>query len=73
MRPETETTKPIFTVREMQVLQLISEGLTNKEIAGKLSTSVRTIETRRYNMMNKSHTSNTATLIKFAVKNNLVV
>jgi DNA-binding NarL/FixJ family response regulator len=58
--------------REMDVLILIAEGLTNTEIANKLFTSVRTIETRRKKLLEKTNTTNTATLIKFAVKQNLV-
>jgi DNA-binding NarL/FixJ family response regulator len=56
----------------MDVLQLIGEGLTNAEIADKLFTSVRTIETRRKNLLDKTKTKNTATLIKYAVKNGLL-
>jgi DNA-binding NarL/FixJ family response regulator len=61
-----------ITEREMDVLQLIGEGLTNAEIADKLFTSVRTIETRRKNLLDKTKTKNTATLIKYAVKNGLL-
>lgn len=61
-----------ITEREMAVLKLIGEGLTNTEIAEKLFTSVRTIETRRKNLLQKTKTTNTATLIRFAVKNGLL-
>lgn len=58
--------------REKDVLELIGEGNTNAEIAQKLFTSVRTIETRRKNLLVKTGTSNTATLIKFAVRNGML-
>jgi two-component system response regulator NreC len=57
---------------EMDVLNLIAEGLTNAQIANKLHTSVRTIETRRKKLLDKTSTSNTATLIRFAVLNGLI-
>jgi DNA-binding NarL/FixJ family response regulator len=56
----------------MDVLKLIAQGLTNVEIANKLFTSVRTIETRRKNLLDKTKTTNTATLIKYSVLNGLI-
>jgi DNA-binding NarL/FixJ family response regulator len=61
-----------ITPREMQVLKLVAEGKTNVEIAKELFTSVRTIETRRKNLLDKTKSTNTATLIRYAVKNGLV-
>lgn len=58
--------------REMDVLVRIAEGKTNQQIADELFTSVRTIETRRKNLLEKTGTNNTATLIKYAVLNGLV-
>jgi DNA-binding NarL/FixJ family response regulator len=58
--------------REKDVLELIAEGLTNVEIAKKLCNSVRTIETRRQKLLQKTGTTNTATLIRFAVQNQLI-
>jgi two-component system, NarL family, response regulator NreC len=62
----------IFTLSELKVLQLASDGHTNKDIASALLISVRAVETRRASMMLKSGTKNAASLIKFAVKNRLV-
>jgi DNA-binding NarL/FixJ family response regulator len=53
--------------RELEVLQLISQGLTTGEIAEKLFLSKRTIETHRQNMMEKMQVKNTAALIKQAM------
>lgn len=58
--------------RELEVLRLIAEGLTNAEIADQLFTSKRTIETHRQNIIEKTKTKNTAALIKFAVSNGLL-
>lgn len=58
--------------RELEVLRLIAEGLTNAEIADQLFTSKRTIETHRQNIIEKTKTKNTAALVKFAVSNGLL-
>lgn len=58
--------------REMEVLKLIAEGYTNAEIADKLFTSKRTIESHRQNLLEKTQSNNTATLIKYAIHNGLV-
>jgi len=59
--------------REMDVLRLIAEGLTNTQMANRLFTSVRTIETRRKRLLEKTNTNNTATLVKFALSNGWIV
>jgi DNA-binding NarL/FixJ family response regulator len=58
--------------RELEVLTLIAEGLTNAEIADKLFTSKRTIETHRQNIIEKTQAKNTAALIKFAVSQGML-
>lgn len=58
--------------REIQVLRLIASEYTNAEIAKKLKLSRRTIDSHRYNIVNKINAKNTAGLIKFAIQNNLV-
>ncbi|MBO2010019.1 LuxR C-terminal-related transcriptional regulator [Hymenobacter negativus] len=58
--------------REMEVLSLVAEGLTNAEIAVRLFTSKRTIETHRQNIMEKTQTRNTASLIKLAARQGLL-
>lgn len=62
----------VLSKRETEVLQLIAEGLTNAEIANKLFTSKRTIETHRQNIIGKTQTKNTASLIRFAVSEGIV-
>ncbi len=58
--------------REMEVLGLIAQGYTNAQIADKLFTSKRTIETHRQNLLEKTNSSNTATLIRYAVLRGLI-
>ena len=61
-----------LTERERQVLELIAEGLSNKEAASKLGVGVRTIETHRERIMRKLNIHNAAGLTRFAIANNLV-
>jgi DNA-binding NarL/FixJ family response regulator len=61
-----------LTKREREVLQLIVEGLTNAEMAEKLFTSKRTVETHRQNIIAKTQAKNTAALVRFAVSAGLV-
>lgn len=58
-----------FSERELEVLHLIAEGLTNDEMSDKLFLSKRTVEGHRQSLLNKTGSRNTATLIRFAVRN----
>ncbi|GAB3818646.1 response regulator transcription factor [Pontibacter rugosus] len=58
--------------RELEVLNLISNGFTNAAIAEQLFTSKRTIETHRQNLLEKTQTKNTAALIKYAILRGLI-
>ncbi|MGZ4158606.1 MAG: response regulator transcription factor, partial [Bacteroidia bacterium] len=58
--------------REMEIIKLIAEGFSNKEVADKLFLSTHTITTHRKNIMNKLGVNNTAGLVLFAVRENLV-
>lgn len=57
--------------REREVLQLIAEGLSTKEIAARLHLSVKTVETHRRQIMEKLGIYNVAGLIKYAVREGL--
>ncbi|WP_114938595.1 response regulator [Mucilaginibacter endophyticus] len=61
-----------FSGREMEVLQLISDGCTNQEIAEKLFTSRRTVEGHRQAMIIKTGVRNTPALVKYAMRYNLL-
>lgn len=63
---------PALTKREKEILQLISEGLTNNQIAEKLFISPLTVDSHRKNLLTKLNVNNTASLIKLAVQNGLV-
>jgi two-component system response regulator NreC len=62
----------LLTDRETEVLQLIAEGFSNKEIGAKLFISHRTVDTHRTNLMKKLNVGNIAGLISFAIKKGLV-
>ncbi|MCF6366447.1 MAG: response regulator [Bacteroidales bacterium] len=61
-----------LTKRELEVLQLICDGFTNVKIAEKLFISNRTVDNHRANLLLKTSTGNTASLVAFAIKNNFV-
>jgi DNA-binding NarL/FixJ family response regulator len=58
--------------RELEVLQLICDGLSNKEIAAKLGLSANTVAVHRANIMNTLGVHKTAELVVYAIKNGLV-
>lgn len=62
----------ILTERERAVLQLVAEGRTTKEIADRLGTAVKTVETHRSNICGKLDIHDIATLTRFAVRHGLV-
>lgn len=61
-----------LTAREREVIQLIVEGQSTKEVATTLGVSVKTAETHRSNVMRKLHVHSVSELVLFAVRNNLV-
>ena len=69
---QTEPTAfTVLTAREREVLQLIAEGNTTKEIASALQVSVKTIETHRQQMMEKLNIRSIAELTKYAIREGL--
>ena len=58
--------------RELEIIKLVAGGLSNKEIAGKLFISPRTVDTHRTNLMKKLDIHNVAGLVRFAFQNKLV-
>lgn len=61
-----------LTEREIEVLKHAAEGLTNKEIADRLFISVRTVDTHKRNLLQKLGVKNTAGLINYAIKHNII-
>jgi DNA-binding NarL/FixJ family response regulator len=69
---QTEPTAfTVLTAREREVLQLIAEGRSTKEIASALQVSVKTIETHRQQMMEKLNIRSVAELTKYAIREGL--
>src|SRR5262245_13803271 len=62
-----------LTQRERQVLQLVAEGKSNKEIATLMDLGVSTVETHRKHVMEKLGLHNTADLVRFAIRHRVVV
>jgi two-component system nitrate/nitrite response regulator NarL len=63
---------PALTSREREVLMLIADGLSNKEIACQLNVGVRTVETHRERIMRKLDIHSVAGLTKYAISTGLV-
>ena len=61
-----------LTERESQIIRLLAQGLSNSEIAEKLFVSLRTIETTKSRMMQKTMTRNSAGLVIWAIKNKII-
>ena len=61
-----------LTPRERQVLQLIAEGKTTKEVASLLGISAKTAEAHRTKIMNKLETHGTAGLVRYAIRRGLI-
>lgn len=57
--------------REREVLQLLAEGHSTKEVAARLTVSIKTIETHRQNLMRKLGLGSTAQLVKYAIREGL--
>ncbi len=61
-----------LTKREREILKLIADGLSYKEIGAELFISVRTVETHKNNILQKLELKSTIDLVKFAIKNDLI-
>jgi DNA-binding NarL/FixJ family response regulator len=69
---EQETKTANLSKREREILGKICEGLSNQEIAEALFISKRTVDKHRANLLGKTNSKNTASLILFAIKNKLI-
>lgn len=69
---EQETKSANLSRREKEILAKICEGLSNQEIADTLFISKRTVDKHRANLLGKTNSKNTASLILFAIKNKLI-
>ncbi len=64
---ELDATPVVITKREQEILDLVAKGKTSQYIAEKLFISVRTVESHRYNLMQKLDVSNVAELIRYSI------
>ena len=61
-----------LTGREVQVIQLLADGKSNKQVADELGVSTRTVESHRNHIMRKMNFTSFSDLIRFAVRANLI-
>jgi len=71
-RPDDEQQLDILTPRELQVLKLIAEAHTSKEIAQELVISVKTVERHRQNILDKLGMSDRVELTRYAIRRGLI-
>jgi DNA-binding NarL/FixJ family response regulator len=74
-KPASRQTPPLhtsLTAREREVVQLLAEGKSSKEVAVALGISVKTADTHRSNIMRKLEIHSVSELVRYAVKNNMI-
>jgi DNA-binding NarL/FixJ family response regulator len=69
---EAQETAQTLSVREREIVQLLAEGASNKEVARALGISVKTAETHRSNIMRKMQFASLSDLVKYAVRNKII-
>jgi DNA-binding NarL/FixJ family response regulator len=70
--PNPKLATPLPSSREMEVLQLVAEGRTNKEMAGLMGISIKTVEKHRHNLMEKLNIHDIAGLTRYAIENGII-
>jgi two-component system, NarL family, response regulator NreC len=68
----TRTRYDLLTSREREVLKLLADGLSSKEIASRLELSVKTVDVHKYNLMRKLGVHDRAGLVKYALRRKLI-
>lgn len=71
-KKEERINKACFTKREIEIITLIAEGKTNKEIAEQLNISIRTVDSHKNHIMQKLKVKSSVEIVKFAIKNDLI-
>jgi DNA-binding NarL/FixJ family response regulator len=69
---ETPETAQTLSAREREIVQLLAEGSSNKDVARALGISVKTAETHRSNIMRKMQFASLSDLVKYAVRNKII-
>ena len=70
--PEPESPKLRLTPRQREIVQLLAEGKSSKEVASALGLSVKTAETHRANIMRRLDCHSVSELVRYAVRNNII-
>lgn len=68
----SDLTSAGVTVREREIIQLVAEGQSNKEVAAALGISVKTVEAHRANIMRKLHLRSVSDLVRYAIRNRIM-
>jgi DNA-binding NarL/FixJ family response regulator len=68
----TDTPEDALTERELEVLSLVAEGLTNRQIALKLNISIKTVQSHRANLMDKLNLHDRTELVRYAIRRGLI-
>ncbi|MEM6342796.1 MAG: response regulator transcription factor [Bacteroidota bacterium] len=72
IREANEPPKPKLSKRQIQIVELLKQGLTTEEVANKLFISANTVHTHRRNMLQKLNLGNTVELVVWAIKEGLI-
>jgi len=67
-----ETPADRLTPREREIVQLVAEGKSNKEISAALNISLKTVEAHRSHVMHKLSLSSISELVRYAIRNKIV-
>ncbi len=70
--PIPELVSDRLTSREREIVQLLAEGKSSKEVASSLGISVKTAETHRANIMRKLELHSVSELVRYAVRNQII-
>jgi len=71
-RTTARSSRRVVTPRQEEILRLVAEGLTNREIGSQLDISARTVEVHRYNLMRRLQAHNVAQLIRGALQHRIL-
>jgi DNA-binding NarL/FixJ family response regulator len=71
-KPDPEAPKMRLTPRQREIVQLLAEGKSSKEVAAALGLSVKTAETHRANIMRRLDCHSVSELVRYAVRNNII-
>jgi DNA-binding CsgD family transcriptional regulator len=71
-KEEEQLAKTRLTPRQREIVQLLAEGKSSKEVAVELGLSVKTAETHRANIMRRLDCHSVSELVRYAVRNNII-